>query len=132
MERTCYSCFWGGDGEEVDDCGHCYKHNGEVDFRQPAKNAGCGEWAPGLASLTNAHAILAMIKEDLTDWIISYDDGGDLGLLYCNPQRCACGEDATDLAICRRCIDEWLQQPYIGNYRMDDSQLVMIKEAGDP
>ena len=132
MERTCYSCFWGGDGEEVDDCGHCYKHNVEVDFRHPAKNAGCGEWAPGLASLTNAHAILAMIKEDLTDWIISYDDGGDLGLLYCNPQRCACGEDATDLAICRRCIDEWLQQPYIGNYRMDDSQLVMIKEAGDP
>ena len=44
MEKNCYTCFWGGDGEEIDDCGHCWKHNGEVDFEQPPKDQGCDEW----------------------------------------------------------------------------------------
>lgn len=44
--KTCYNCFWGGDGEEIDDCGHCWLHNGEADFEQPPKDKGCGEWKP--------------------------------------------------------------------------------------
>ena len=42
--KNCYSCFYGGDGEEVNDYGHCWKHNGEPDFRQPPKDQGCDEW----------------------------------------------------------------------------------------
>ena len=41
---TCYNCRYGGDGEEIRDYGHCYKHNGEPDFIQPMKNIGCNEW----------------------------------------------------------------------------------------
>ena len=44
MEKNCYTCFWGGDGEEIDDRGHCWMHNGEVDFTQPPKDQGCDEW----------------------------------------------------------------------------------------
>ena len=79
---------------------------------------------------SNAKAIMEMIEENLADWMISYDDGGDLCMLYCNPKRCPCSEDSKDMAICRRCIEDWLQQPYIGNFRMDDSQLVVIEEDG--
>ena len=42
--KTCYNCFWGGNGEEVDDYGHCWLHNGEPDFVQPNKQYGCEEW----------------------------------------------------------------------------------------
>lgn len=45
MRHTCYNCYYGGDGEELDDYGHCWKHNGEVDFDQPDKDDGCEEWA---------------------------------------------------------------------------------------
>lgn len=44
--RDCYNCGYGGDGEEVDDCGHCWLHNGEPDFKQPDKKTGCDEWRP--------------------------------------------------------------------------------------
>lgn len=44
MEKNCYNCYWGGDGEEVADPGHCWKHNGDPDFRQPDKKEGCEEW----------------------------------------------------------------------------------------
>lgn len=42
--KNCYNCFWGGDGEEIADCGHCWLHNGEPDFVQPDKEKGCDEW----------------------------------------------------------------------------------------
>ncbi len=128
MERTCYNCFWGGWPQSLSP-GHCFKHHGEADFEQPDKNAGCEAWAPN-SFASNARAILDMIEENLTDWMVSYDDGGDLGRLYCNQKRCPCSEDSTDMATCRRCIEEWLQQPYAGNFRMDDSQLVVITEGG--
>ena len=43
-DRNCYNCFWGGDGSEIEDFGHCWLHNGEADFTQPPKCEGCGEW----------------------------------------------------------------------------------------
>lgn len=43
--KTCCNCFWGGNGEEIDDYGHCWLHNGEADFEQPDKMKGCKEWA---------------------------------------------------------------------------------------
>jgi len=43
-KKSCYSCHWGGDGKEVNDVGHCWKHNGEPDFIQPPKCEGCDEW----------------------------------------------------------------------------------------
>ena len=43
MEKNCYTCLYGGDGEEIDDYGHCWKHNGEPDFRQNM-DEGCDEW----------------------------------------------------------------------------------------
>ena len=49
IERNCYTCAYGGDGEEVNDLGHCWLHNGEVDFKQPPKNDGCKEWIPRTA-----------------------------------------------------------------------------------
>lgn len=42
--QNCYNCGYGSDGEEVDDHGHCWLHNGEADFEQPDKNLGCDEW----------------------------------------------------------------------------------------
>ena len=45
-EDSCYSCFYGGDGEEICDRGHCWLHNGEVEFVQPPKELGCDEWKP--------------------------------------------------------------------------------------
>lgn len=42
--HNCYNCGHGGDGEEIEDCGHCWLHNGEPDFKQPDKDIGCDEW----------------------------------------------------------------------------------------
>lgn len=42
--HNCYDCKHGGDGEEVGDHGHCWLHNGELDFEQPDKDIGCCEW----------------------------------------------------------------------------------------
>ena len=45
--RSCYNCEWGGvEDEEFGDAllGHCWKHNGEVDYKQPDKRMGCDEW----------------------------------------------------------------------------------------
>ena len=44
--RNCFTCAYSGDGEEIDDFGHCYKHNGENDYKQPTKDNGCDEWEP--------------------------------------------------------------------------------------
>lgn len=44
MSKTCYTCAWGGSGEEINDLGPCWLHNGEVDFHQPPKDQGCDEW----------------------------------------------------------------------------------------
>ncbi len=44
--RNCYTCAYGGDGEELEDFGHCYRHNGESDYTQPPKENGCEEWEP--------------------------------------------------------------------------------------
>ena len=41
-KKNCYNCLSGGDGNEVDDRGHCYKHNGEKDFEQPPKEENHG------------------------------------------------------------------------------------------
>ncbi len=45
-DRNCFTCFYGGDGEEINDLGHCWLHNGDADFKQPDPNAGCHEWQP--------------------------------------------------------------------------------------
>ena len=45
-EKTCYNCFWGGDGEEVNDFGKCWCFNGEAEFEQPPKECGCDSWSP--------------------------------------------------------------------------------------
>ena len=42
-EKNCYTCRWGGDGEELNDLGHCWLHNGEV-WCQPPREEGCPEW----------------------------------------------------------------------------------------
>lgn len=42
--RNCYNCFWGGDGEEFDDNGYCWLHNGDAGYKQPPKNEGCDSW----------------------------------------------------------------------------------------
>ena len=45
--QTCYTCRWGGEEDEEFGAafvGHCWLHNGEVDFEQPDKSAGCPEW----------------------------------------------------------------------------------------
>lgn len=44
-ENNCYNCFYGGDGEEINDYGHCWLNNGEPDFEQD-KDKGCDEWKP--------------------------------------------------------------------------------------
>ena len=46
--RNCYNCLFGGTGEELNDFGYCYKHNGENDFKQPPRSKGCAEWAEQL------------------------------------------------------------------------------------
>lgn len=49
-ERTCYTCRFGGEEDEEFGTalvGHCWLHNGEADFEQPDKNAGCDEWEDG-------------------------------------------------------------------------------------
>lgn len=42
----CYTCRWCGTGEEIDDYGRCWKHNGEADppSRKVDKTVGCDEW----------------------------------------------------------------------------------------
>lgn len=42
--KCCLTCRWVGRGEELNDYGHCWKHNGEADFEQPALEEGCAEW----------------------------------------------------------------------------------------
>lgn len=45
--RNCYNCEYGDDGDSefgLNIAGHCWKHNGEVDFEQPPKMSGCDEW----------------------------------------------------------------------------------------
>ena len=49
MERNCYNCGYGGDGEEIDDYCYCWLHNGKVndnEITDPQK--GCPEWTPRL------------------------------------------------------------------------------------
>ena len=46
IEKNCYNCFWGGDGEEVNDYGKCWCFNGEAEFEQPTKEHGCDSWTP--------------------------------------------------------------------------------------
>ena len=45
--QSCYNCKHGGvEDEEFGQAlvGHCWKHNGEVDWEQPDKRMGCEEW----------------------------------------------------------------------------------------
>ena len=48
--HNCYNCLFGGDGEELNDFGYCWKHNGEVDYHQPPRDKGCEEWLEKLRS----------------------------------------------------------------------------------
>lgn len=41
--KCCLTCYWMGRGEELNDFGHCWKHNGEADFEQPPIEEGCGD-----------------------------------------------------------------------------------------
>ena len=47
-EHNCFNCLFGGDGDERDDYGYCYKHKGASDFDQPPKDQGCEEWKEDL------------------------------------------------------------------------------------
>ena len=42
--KSCLTCWWMGRGEEINDHGHCWKHNGEPDFDQPPLEEGCDGW----------------------------------------------------------------------------------------
>ena len=48
--KNCWNFGWCGDGEEINDYGYCWLHNGEAESGNEFidRDKGCDEWTPKL------------------------------------------------------------------------------------
>lgn len=109
MTHSCFDCLFGGDGEEVHDWGHCWKHNGEADYIQPPKETGCEEWKEKLKPCPFCGSPAEFYGEENMVWVrcSNYD---------CQCRLITCFDEPEEAA------EEW-------NKRAKDSVIVRCKSG---